>query len=89
MTMKKLKRSMKVTDTPRTWQEVRNHPAVDDVNVNPSHYVRYWIYLKGGYSAAADPHNIHQGNGVTVREAIKDVFPVTACECSDCAGEKK
>ena len=79
---------MKVTTTPRTWEEVKNHPAVDDVEITPFEDVRYWIYLAGGYSAAADPHAIHSGNGYTIREAINDTFPVTKCDCSDCGFDK-
>ena len=65
------------TRIPRTWAEVKRHPAVDDVDFFPNEDVRYWIYLRDGFIACSDPlGRIHQGNGHTVREAIDDVFPV-------------
>jgi hypothetical protein len=69
---------------PKTWAQVKRHEAVASVEVLPGEEVKYWIYLKPGFSAAADPGNIHQGNGRTVAEAIADVFPVHTCDCLDC-----
>lgn len=74
---------MKISTTPRTWQEVKNHPAVDAVEIMGDE-VKYWIYLTHGYSASNDPHNTHQGNGFTIRDAIEDTFPVVSCKCADC-----
>ena len=69
---------------PRTWREEQAHPAVQDVSVEPGEEAKYWIYLQNGYSAAADPGAIHQGNGRTIQEAIWDTFPVVPCTCDDC-----
>ena len=64
--------------TPRTWEEVKRHPAVEYVEVNATDDVRYWVYLREGFTAASDPlGQLTQGNGRTVREAIEDVFPVS------------
>ena len=69
--------------TPRTRKQVEAHPAVDRVDYEPTEDAKWWIYLKDGHSAAADPGNIHQGNGRTLKEAIDDVFPVHPCGCSE------
>lgn len=73
-----------MTGIPRTWKQVRNHPAVESVENLPDEDVRYWIHLKPGFSAAGDPGHIHSGNGATIAEAIADTFPVTPCHCEDC-----
>ena len=76
---------MTKTTNPKTWQQVKQHEAVASVEVSPGEEVKYWIYLRPGYSAANDQGGaIHQGNGRTISEAINDVFPVYQCECRDC-----
>lgn len=75
---------MKTTSIPKTWADVARHPAVFCVEKLLGEDVRYWIYLKDGYTAASDPGSIHHGNGRTVREAIEDVFPVRECRCPLC-----
>ena len=63
---------------PRTRKQVMAHPAVAHCDYEPSEDVKWWIYLKDGFSAASDPG---ARNGRTLREAIDDVFPVVPCDC--------
>jgi len=72
---------------PRTWAQVACHPAVAEVVHLPGDEVKYWIYLRSGWTAASDPGQVHMGNGCTVRQAIDDVFPVRRCDCDDCLME--
>jgi len=64
------------TSTPRNWDQVKRHPAVDYVEVQPGEEARYWIYLREGFIASGAlsvPRAV--GNGSTIREAIEDTFP--------------
>lgn len=73
-----------MTRIPKTWAQVKAHPAVEEVSVEPNEENVYWIYLKPGWSAASDPGLVHLGNGPTVAEAIRDTFPVSKCDCDAC-----
>jgi hypothetical protein len=69
--------SQTIDSIPRSWAQVKTHPAVQAVEVWPSEESKYWIYLKDEYIAASDPiGGIQQGTGRTIREAINDTFPV-------------
>jgi len=66
------------TSTPRNWDQVKRHPAVEYVEVLHGEEARYWIYLREGFFASSDPlGQLTIGNGSTIREAIEDTFPVT------------
>lgn len=77
-----------VSSTPRTWKQVQDHPAVESVEYTPGDDVKYWIYLRSGFSIAMDPGSVHTGNGATIREAILDTFPVVPCRCRHCVADE-